>query len=200
MKRKKTLNRRKRALHRLALAVLALLAVNYTVHTGYLLPIQAVHDYAQRHGLPRSTVITRLRPAGEDEEAGLLYVSAGNNAVYVTDVRHWIFGWNGIHGAAADCSGDETVHMNWLDWDGSVAFFGRVETAAAARVEVALQKESEQLIFTIDDFLEKDGQRYILSFMDWDFRAALPDAYTITATVYSTSGEALEQHDLSRGA
>ena len=200
MKRKKTLTRRKRALHRLALAVLALLAVNHTVHIGYLLPIQGVHDYAQRHGLQHCTVITRLRPAGEDEEAGLLYFSTAKNAVYVTDVRHWILGWSGSHGAVADCSGDEAVHMNWLDWDGSVAFFGRVESAAAARVEVALQRGSEQLTFTIDDFLEKDGRRYILSFMDWDFRAVLPDAYTITATVYSPNGEALEQHDLSRGA
>lgn len=200
MRRKKSLTRRKRALRRLALSMLVLLVVNHTVHIGYVLPIQGVRYYAQRHGLQHSGVITRLRPAGEDEEAGLLYFSTAKNAVYVTDVRHWSFGWSGSHGAAADCSETGDIHLNWLDWDGSMIFFGRVDSTAVSRVEVLLQRELEQLTFTIDDFIEKDGQRYILSFMDWDFGAVLPEAYTITAAAYGIGEEILARQDISRPA
>lgn len=134
MKRNKLLPRRRRALRMAALALALLLFCNLVLHSGFLLPIQAVRLAEENAGVCEATrvIAAQWRP-NLMHLTDRLYLTEGENSLTLscTHLQPPPFGWGGAFAWPVDTSdgGDAqagAVIMNRRDHEETLVFYGRV--------------------------------------------------------------------------
>lgn len=219
MRRKRMSTRKRDALRHAARALLLLLAANYLLHTGQLLPIQAIRETEEREGVYHTRVLRRMW-APEIYKTSLFYLTANENALLLGDAHFTYLGWFPQFGTALDCSGGEPLYaaersvIRQRDQESTLYFFyGRVDDPAVETVEISLRyisgydEEKKEKIYQEHDRLtapiwsERDGRRYFLVQYDLD-REDWPEhfgAYSF-AIGKDASGEVLTEFDIREGS
>lgn len=171
--------RRKRALKYLAIAAAAVLAVNCTLHVGYLLPIQALRAVEEREGV-HGRIVTRLWEP-EVHKTGLFYLMENEDMVLLGNTYLSLLGWNPGFGWALDCTGGAPLHAaetaSCREGGETVwHFYGRVDSPEIETVEISLRsvegydeergenlyEERQTLCAGRGEFLEKEGRQFFL--------------------------------------
>lgn len=171
--------RRRRALRYLGYAALTVVLVNYVLHVGLLLPIQAIRAVEEREGVHGRVVTWRREPAVH--RAGLFCLTENEDMVLLGYTYPGLLGWNPGFGWALDCTGGAPLYAaeSASARDGRETvwyFYGRVDDPDIERVEISLRTITgydearqenlyeEQVRLTADreDWLEHGGRRYFL--------------------------------------
>lgn len=172
--------RKRRALKYLTIAALTVVLVNYTLHTGLLLPIQAIRAVEEREGVPHGRVVTRLwEPAVH--KTGLFYLTENETMVLLGNTYLSLLGWTPGFGWALDCASGAPLYAGETSScrDGGETvwhFYGRVDSPEIETVEISLRSITgydqergenlyeEQVLLAAgrEDWLEKEGRRFFL--------------------------------------
>lgn len=171
--------RRRRALKYLAYAALAVLIVNYTMHIGLLLPVQAIREVEEREGAHGRIVKWLWEPAVY--RTGLFCLTENENMVLLGSTHFSFLGWSPGFGWAVDCTGGAPLYAgetaSYRDGRETIwHFYGRVDDPEIETVEISLRSitgydEAEQknlyeervlLTSPREDWLEKEGRRFFL--------------------------------------
>lgn len=172
--------RKRRALKYLAAAAAAVFLTNYILHTGFLLPIQAVRAVEEREGVPHGRVAARLwEPAVH--KTGLFYLTEHENVVLLGNTYLSLLGWTPGFGWALDCTSGAPLYAGEISSyrDGGETvwhFYGRVDDPEIETVEISLRaivgydearrenlyEERLRLTAGREDWLEKEGRRFFL--------------------------------------
>lgn len=183
MKRDKTRTplpgRKRRALKYLAYAALAVLLVNYTLHVGLLLPVQALRAVEEREGVHGRTIDWQWEP--KVHRTGLFFLTENENMVLLGYVYLGMLGWNPGFGWALDCAGDQALYAaesaSYRDGGETVRhYYGRVKDPAIETVEIRLRyitgydeaaggnvyEEHSRLLAGREEWLEREGRQYFL--------------------------------------
>ena len=91
-RRGKLPTRKRGAMRHAARALILLLVVQYLLHVGLLLPIQAIHMAEEREGVRGTRVLRRLWEP-DIYKSTLFYLSASEDAVVLSDARLTFLGW-----------------------------------------------------------------------------------------------------------
>lgn len=169
-------SRKRTALRRIAIAAAAVFCVNFFMHIGLLLPIQAIWQLEEREGARHTSVVTRDW-APEIHKTHLVYLTENDDTTLFGSAYLTVCGWMAGFSVALDCSEEAPLYAGRSYMgrdDGEVwYFFGRVDDPAIETVEVSLRSEEwnettrtpsyrEIRRLVAEDFLEKDGRRYFL--------------------------------------
>lgn len=182
MRRRRRLpTRRRRALGCAALALALLLLVQGLLHTGLLLPIQAVRLGEGQEGVRDTRVILRQWEP-ELYRTSLCYLTASDRALVLSHPHLTVRGWQGGGTALLDCVEDQPLHAKeqviLLDAGAEAEnryygthhfFYGRVDDPAIETVEIQLKVPPEaaeggpsgHLTLTAP-IIEREGRRYFL--------------------------------------
>lgn len=215
MRRKKRVyTRRQMALRRIAQAVICLLAVNHLCMFFFFLPGQAVRYEEEEKGVYDAKVIVRdwtpeFTKVMDYETADFIYLTANDRALCFSTMDHsMLYGWQ-AQSSVLECSGRKAFFADWSaveigNWEREVVFFGRVDDYRIRRVEFKVEELAEFVdegetakVWTLmaDDFIEKDGRRYLYERMDWVSQIEA-SAYKMTATAYDAAGNVVERQEL----
>ena len=169
-------SRKRTALRRIAIAVAAVFCVNFFMHIGLLLPIQAIWQLEEREGARHTSVVTRDW-APEIHKTHLVYLTENDDTTLFGSAYLTVCGWMAGFSVALDCSEEAPLYAGrfYLSRDDGKVwyFFGRVDDPAIETVEVSLRSEEwnettqtpsyrEIRRLVAENFLEKDGRRYFL--------------------------------------
>ena len=169
-------SRKRVALRRIAIAAAVIFCVNFFMHIGLLLPIQAIWQLEEREGARHTSVVTRDW-APEVHRAHLVYLTENDDTTLFGSTYLTIYGWMAGFSVALDCTEEAPLYAgrSYMSRDDGKVwyFFGRVDDPAIETVAVSLQSEDwdeETQIFirrevrslTTAELLEKDGRRYFL--------------------------------------
>lgn len=173
-------SRRRRALKYLFVAALAVLLVNYTLHIGLLLPVQALRQVEERAGVRGRIVTWRWEP--RVHKTGLFFLTENEDMVLLGNTYLTALGWMPGFGWAVDCTGGGPLHAGEIAsrreggetvWQ----FYGRVDDPKIETVEISLRiitgydearrenvyEEHTRLTVNREEFLEKEGRSYFLA-------------------------------------
>lgn len=184
MRRKKRLPTRRGRAAGCALAALALLlVVQNLLHTGLLLPIQAIRLREGQDGIRGTRVV--LRQWEPDlYRTSLFYLKANERALVLSSCHLTARGWQPMYSALLDCTVDGPLHAGEqaviLDageeaenrYYGTHLFvYGRVDDPAIESLEIQLRVPPEEAggedagggyLSLAAPILQRDGQRYFL--------------------------------------
>lgn len=180
-KRERVYSRRRTVLRRLAVFLIALLAVNHIFQLGFLLPIQAIRQLEERQGAPHGETLARLWTP-EVHRTHLVYLRGHEDAVTIADTYLTLYGWMGGFGWTLDCTEEASLYAGEMTMyrDGGAhgtvcCYFGRVDDPEIARVEVSVRgayydetngtetwEEAVNLPVEGEEFILRDEGRYFL--------------------------------------
>ena len=144
MKKHAEPTRKRTALRRVLLAVIVLLLANHFLTAGLLLPIQAVQLVGQRQGIGWSRTVKRMW-VPELGVTHLVYLTQTEEAVMLSDVGLYPFGWTPYFGLAVDCTQAGAVHAGYRsmhkDEEGVRYYFGRIDDPAITRVDISIREK-----------------------------------------------------------
>ena len=189
-KREKLYSRRRWVARRFLIFLAALLAANWFLQLGLLLPIQGIRQVEERQGAPHGAVLDRLWTP-EIHRTHLVYLTAREEAVTIADTYLTIYGWMGGFGWSLDCTAGEPLYagemtMSRDEQAGTVCcYYGRVDDPAIETVTVSVRgqiydettqtarwEEAAALTVGPEDFLEQEGHRHFLlshTITDWPY-------------------------------
>ena len=192
-RRGKLPTRKRGAMRHAARALILLLVVQYLLHVGLLLPIQAIHMAEEREGVRGTRVLRRLWEP-DIYKSTLFYLSASEDAVVLSDARLTFLGWLPQFGTALDCTGSAPLHAAERSVSQSgkpgrhMFFYGRVDDPAIETVELSLRyisgygRGGEKNRFEVavlltvpeESWIERNGRRYFLlsyKLEDWPYES-----------------------------
>lgn len=172
-------SRKRRALKYLFAAALAVLLVNYTLHIGLLLPVQALRQVEEREGVRGRIVTWRWEP--RVHKTGLFFLTENEDMVLLGNTYLTALGWTPGFGWAVDCTGGGPLHAgetaSYREGGETVwQFYGRVDDPKIETVEISLRvitgydevrrenvyEEHARLTVDREAFLKKEGRSYFL--------------------------------------
>ena len=214
-KREKLYSRRRWVTRRFLIFLAALLAANWFLHLGLLLPIQGIRQAEERQGAPHGAVLDRLWTP-EIHRTHLVYLTAREEAVTIADTYLTIYGWTGGFGWSLDCTTGEPLYagemgMGRSGGDGTVwCYYGRVDDPAIETVTVSVRgayykdgeeqwEEASCLTAGPEDFLEWNGHRHFLlhEVMDGDW--PYDSGRRTWVTGYDAAGNAVAEFEIQEG-
>lgn len=184
MRRRKRLpTRRRRAVGCAVAALVLLILVQNLLHTGLLLPIQAIRLRERQDGVQGARVLRRQWEPDLYRTA-LFYLTANDRLLVLSDTCLSAQGWRPGYTALLDCAEDKPLHamerIILLDageeaenryYGTHFFFYGRVDDPAIETVEIQLKMPPEAaeeegvsggyLSLTASIF-QRDGRRYFL--------------------------------------
>ena len=179
-KREKLYSRRRWVARRFLIFLIALLAANWFLQLGLLLPIQGIRQVEERQGAPHGAVLDRLWTP-EVHRTHLVYLTAAEEAVTIADTYLTVYGWMGGFGWSLDCTAGEPLYAGEMTMSRSggphgtvCCYFGRVDDPAIETVTVSVRgayykddgteewEEAAALTAGPEDFLEWNGCRHFL--------------------------------------
>ena len=206
-KRERLYSRPRMVLRRLAIFLIALLAVNHIMQLGFLLPVQAIRQVEERQGAPHGQTLARLWTP-EVHGTHLVYLRGGENAVTIADTYLSFYGWMGGFGWALDCTREEPLYAGEMtmyqdNGRGTVCcYYGRVDAPEITRVEISVRgayydetsgteiwEETANLPVEGEGFIQREEGRYFLVedvIQEWPYdsaRRAWVIGYDETGTV-----------------
>ncbi len=206
-------SRKRTALRRIAIAAAAVFCVNFFMHIGLLLPIQAIWQLEEREGARHTSVVTRDW-APEIHKTHLVYLTENDETTLFGSAYLTVYGWMAGFSVALDCSEEAPLYAGRSYMgrdDGNVwYFFGRVDDPAIETVEVSLRSEEwnettrtpsyrEIRRLTTEDFLEKDGRRYFLLRDDGEWDNETCSSPQPAAIGYDRFGNEVARVDIEQG-
>lgn len=175
-KRKHLLNRRRAAIHRIAIVFAVILLINHIMHIGLLFPIQAIWNLEERAGISHTRVVERSW-VPEIHKTHIAYLTENDEATMFGSCRLTIYGWMTYFGTALDCTEDASLYAgrSYMHKEGAKVwyFFGRVDNPEIERVEISIQKNiidemslavgrEEVRRITKVELEQQSGRRYFL--------------------------------------
>ncbi len=212
-KRTRGYSRKRAALRYMAIAVVAISCVNFFMHIGLLLPVQAIWQLEERAGAKHTSVVTRDW-APEIHRTHLVYLTENENTTLFGSTYLTVYGWMAAFGVALDCTEGAPLYAGRSFMsrdDGKVwYFFGRVDDPVIETVEISIRTneyDSQSHAYVGDEvrritnveLLEKDGRRYFLvrDSGEWD-----NDAHSVPRPVVigcDGQGKEVVSLDISEG-
>lgn len=186
-------SRRRWVARRFLIFLVALLAANWFLQLGLLLPIQGIRQVEERQGAPHGAVLDRLWTP-EVHRTHLVYLTAAEEAVTIADAYLTVYGWMGGFGWSLDCTTGDPLYAGemTMDRDGReetiCCYYGRVDDPAIETVTVSVRgayykdngteewEEAASLTAGPEDFLEWKGHRHFLfshTLTDWPYDSSL---------------------------
>lgn len=219
MRRREKLPTRKReALRHAVRALILLLVVQYLLHIGLLLPIQAIHMAEEREGVRGTRVLRRLWEP-DIYKSSLFYLSASEDAVVLSDAYLTFLGWLPQFGTALDCTGSAQLYAAERNVSRNeepgrhMFFYGRVDDPAIETVELSLRyisgygregeknRYEEAVLLTVpeESWIERNGRRYFLlsyKLEDWPYESGVQTF----AVGRDAAGETVTEFAVTEGA
>ena len=206
-------SRKRVALRRIAIAAAVIFCVNFFMHIGLLLPIQAIWQLEEREGARHTSVVTRDW-APEVHRTHLVYLTENDDTTLFGSTYLTIYGWMAGFSVALDCTEEALLYAgrSYMSRDDGEVwyFFGRVDDPAIETVAVSLQSEDwdeETQIFirrevrslTTAELLEKDGRRYFLlrDGGEWDSDTCSSPRPVVIG--YDSAGSEVARVDIEQG-
>lgn len=206
-------SRKRTALRRIAIAAAAVFCVNFFMHIGLLLPIQAIWQLEEREGARHTSVVTRDW-APEIHKTHLVYLTENDDTTLFGSAYLTVCGWMAGFSVALDCSETAPLYAgrSYMSRDDGAVwyFFGRVDDPAIETVEVSLcaeEYDSESHAYTsrevrrltTEDFLEKDGRRYFLLRDSGEWDSGFGSSPRPVAIGYDGAGGEVARVDIEQG-
>lgn len=211
--RTKLSSRKRRALRYIIIAAITILVVNYGLNIGHLLPIQSVRLQEELHSVPGYTRVVKRMHVPEIHRSHLLYVTGNDKATAISGTHLSIIGWTDAFGNALDCTTGAPLYaggmvMNRDETDAVWVYYGRVDEPAIKKVEISIRhqvwdentgKDDWEEVFCLTagetDFIEKDGYRYFMMKLPYDWPRAAGAAHSF-ALGYDAEGMLLVEQKL----
>ena len=214
-KREKLYSRKRWVARRFLIFLLALLAANWLLQLGLLLPLQGIRQVEERQGAPHGAVLDRLWTP-EVHRTHLVYLTASEEAVTIADTYLTVYGWMGGFGWSLDCTtgeplyaGEMTMYRDGGAYGSVCCYYGRVDDPAIQRVTVSVRgayyrdgaeewEEAAALTAGPEDFLEWNARRhFLLSHVvtDWPYDSSRR-AWVIG---YDAAGNVVTEFEIEEG-
>ena len=206
-------SRKRTALRRIAIAAAAVFCVNFFMHIGLLLPIQAIWQLEEREGARHTSVVARDW-APEIHKTHLVYLTENDDTTLFGSAYLTVCGWMAGFSVALDCSEEAPLYAGRFYMgreDRNIwYFFGRVDDPAIETVEVSLRSEEwsettrtpfylEIRRLTAENFLEKDGRRYFLLRDSGEWDRGFGSSPQPVAIGYDSAGGEVARVDIEQG-
>lgn len=215
-KREKLDSRKRWVARRFLIFLLVLLAANWFLQLGLLLPIQGIRQVEERQGAPHGAVLDRLWTP-EIHRTHLVYLTAAEEAVTIADTYLTVCGWMGCFGWSLDCTtgkplyaGVMTMHRDGGAYGSVCCYYGRVDDPTIETVTVSVRgayykdgeeqwEEASCLTAGPEDFLEWNGRRHFLLHQvmdrDWPYDSSR-HAWVIG---YDAAGNVVTEFEIEEG-
>ena len=102
-------SRKRTALRRTAIAAAVIFCVNFFMHIGLLLPIQAIWQLEEREGARHTPVVTRDW-APEIHKTHLVYLMENDETTLFGSTYLSVYGWFAGFSVALDCSEEAPLY------------------------------------------------------------------------------------------
>ena len=206
-------SRKRVALRRIAIAAAVIFCVNFFMHIGLLLPIQAIRQLEEREGARHTSVVTRDW-APEIHKTHLVYLTENDETTLFGSTYLSIYGWFAGFSVALDCTEEAPLYAgrSYMSRDDGKVwyFFGRVDDPAIETVTVSLcaeEYDSESHAYTgrevrrltTAELTEKDGRRYFLLRDSGEWDNDIGSSPRPVAIGYDSDGNEVARMDIEQG-
>jgi hypothetical protein len=209
-KQKYYLPRRRKAIKRIALCIVLFLIGSFVCNVGFL-PSHALRETEKYYATGKTEVIDRQFGLPVDFTGfGYFVFSANENALMHTPITCIpILSWSRCVAATVDCTEDRPIQAGFHSITGSkksgcFVFFGRVDDADIASVEVTIKyvnsdESVSATVLPVQEFIKKNGQRYFCIWSPKETGEQSSIAAYFTVTGYGADGELIYSTKIDQG-